>query len=511
MADLFRFLAIVASDWRERVRSSRFWLTLAGTAGLTWLCFPSASANYIVLGINGHYRGLYSSAWISMVLAMLSIWTSLAGFYLVRGSLARDIDTRVWELLQVTTLRRSTYLAAKWCGNMVLLLSMLAVQFGVGVLAQMWRAEVAPLHPLAMLMPVLLIGLPTIAITAMFALWFDLLPPLRKGVGNFCYFLLWVAIPISMARSFDAVPLHGWLSDPYGVTIFQQLVQERLASQLTPPLSGCGICSLGTRALATFDWAPWSMPVPQVLGRAAWLMLALAGVWLAAPVLERFASRPTLAAAGRQRWRPRLPGSVTRLLRSSRFGLLFDAELQLACHGRNLWWWGAVAACLVAQVLADLPQAAYAALAAWVLLSPVVAALPMRELETGAGPLLYSAPQAARRLLPARWLAAVVLPVAVMLPLLLRFALAAPLVVLSALVAALSIGTWALALGAASRSARLAELAIFVFAYLGLQGVPVLNVAVAPLSTLQLHMLALPVASLLAWLAWPRMVARALA
>lgn len=133
MQSLHAFLAIVATDWRERTRSRRLWLTLAATAGLAWLCFPSSSANYIVLGIDGHHRGLYSSAWIGMVLAMLSIWTSLVGFYLVRGSLARDFDTRVWELVEATPLKRGSYLAAKWCGNFAVLLAVLGVQLLVGV------------------------------------------------------------------------------------------------------------------------------------------------------------------------------------------------------------------------------------------------------------------------------------------------------------------------------------------------------------------------------------------
>lgn len=513
MQGLYPFFAIVATDWRERTRSHRFWATLAATAGLAWLCFPSASANYIVLGINGHHRGLYSSAWIGMVLAMLSIWTSLVGFYLVRGSLTRDFDTRVWELVEATPLKRGTYLAAKWCGNFAVLLSVLGVQLLVGVVAQLWRAEDSVLRLGAMLSPVLLIGVPTTAMTAMFALWFDLLPPLRRTLGNFVYFLLWIAIPVSMVRSFDTLPLHGWISDPYGITIFQQLVQDRLATQLSQPLSGCGVCALGTRELGTFDWAPWVMPPLQVLGRAAWLAIPLLGVMLAAPLLDRYGSTRHHATAATRRWSPGLPRVVSRMLGrafgGSRAGVLLEAELRLALYGRSPWWWLALAAAMAAQALSGAPaQASYALMATWILMAQVAAAPAMREIDSGAGPLVFCAPHAVRRILLARWLGAALLLVISTLPALLRFAAAAPDAAAATLAVDLSLATWALLLAAVTRTARTAELAVFVLAYLGMQGLPLLEVTRAPMWTLQVHAALLPLSALLAWLAWPRMVAR---
>lgn len=507
MPELYRFLAILTVDWRERVRSPRFWLILAATAGLTWLCFPSASANYLVLGINMRHRGVYSSAWIGMVLAMLSIWTSLIGFYLVRGSMTRDFDTRVWELLEVTPMSRLTWLAAKWCGNFAVLLAILGVQLAVGLAAQLWRAEDMHVQPVAMLMPVLLIGIPTIAMTAIFALWFDLLPPLRRTLGNYLYFLLWIAIPISMVRSFEAVPLHGWISDPYGITIFQHLVHERLTGQMAAPMSGCGVCGLGARQLVTFDWAPWSMPAAQLLGRAAWLLLPLLGALLAAPVLDRVGhiQRRSAQAAAPQ-WAMRWPAAVTRALHRTRFGVLLDAELKLALHGRKVWWWLVILTVMTMQAVLEPTHAANALLGAWVLMAPVCAWAVLREAESRAAALVFCAPRAVPRLLHARWSALVILLQAVTLPAIVHFAVIMPAVALAVVLVNISIATWSLVIGSVLRSARASEMVLFVFAYLGLQGVAVLNVAVAPWWTVGLHGALLPFALLLTWLAWPRMV-----
>lgn len=362
----------------------------------------------------------------------------------------------------------------------------------------------------AMAGPMLLIGVPTIAMTAMFAIWFDLLPPLRRTVGNFAYFMLWIAIPVSMVRSFSKVPLQGWISDPYGITIFQQLVQERLAVQLGQPLSGCGVCLLGARELGTFDWAPWSMPLLQVLGRFAWLAVPVAGVMLAAPLLDRFGSaRNRAAAAAAPRWQPGLPRALSALLSRSRSGVLLEAELRLALHGRSLWWWLAMVAAMAMQVLAGSPpQAGYALLGTWVLMAQVVATPAMREADSGAGPLLFSAPHAVQRILLARWVAAALLLTVGTMPALLRFAAVAPAVAAATLSVNLSLATWALLLAVLTRTARTAELVIFVLAYLALQGNPLLAVTLAPMWGGQVHLALLPCAALLVCLGWPRLVAR---
>jgi hypothetical protein len=53
---------------------------------------------WVVLGEG--YRGLYNSAWIGALMAVCcSIFFSLAGFYVVKNSVQRDVDTRVGQIL----------------------------------------------------------------------------------------------------------------------------------------------------------------------------------------------------------------------------------------------------------------------------------------------------------------------------------------------------------------------------------------------------------------------------
>lgn len=507
MESLRRFQALLLADVRERTRSSRFWTVIGLTVGLTWLCFPPADAHYIVLGVNNHHRGAYSSAWVGMVLAMLSVWSSLVGFYLVRGNLRRDFESGVWELLETTPMSRAAYLLAKWGSHMLVLAPVLLAQVAVGVLAQWVRAEDRALDLAQLVWPALAFGLPSLALTAMFAIWFDLVPALRRGLGNYIYFALWLAILLAAVRPGSAPALAGWFSDPRGVTLFHALAQARL-QELAQPLSFCVGCGFPTKQVVLFDWAPWQLSAGQLAGRALWLLAALGGVLACGPLLDRIAlaaRRQQQQERGQAVRTARWLAALLRPLQRSGPGALLAAELQLALGARSAWWWCGLLAAAAVQLAAPGAWAALGVLAAWTLLTGIYAGAPLRELQHKAGALVFVAPRAGRRILLARGLMLAGLGWLVTLPAMLRWAAVAPLQALAVLAAGLSLAAWSLALGAATRNARVAEAVLCVLAYLGVQDVAVLNVASDPAWTLGLHLLLLAPAAVLLRLAWPRL------
>ena len=172
MQALQRFAAILVADLRERTRTPRFWIMLGIVVVATWWCFPPLEAGYRILSVRGGDRGYYSSAWIGMTLAMVyASLLTLGGFYVVRGNLVRDIDTRVWQLLVATPMTRGTYLLAKWASHLVVLGAILAAGFAVAVVAQWVRAEDRQFDLIELAKPVLVLSLPALAMTAMLAVW----------------------------------------------------------------------------------------------------------------------------------------------------------------------------------------------------------------------------------------------------------------------------------------------------------------------------------------------------
>lgn len=517
MAALQRFLAILLADLRERTRSARFWVLLAVIMVATWRCFPPPEAQYLVLSLPGGARGVYSSAWVGMLLAMVySSLLSLGGFYVVRGTLVRDIDTRVWQLLVATPMTRGGYLLAKWASHMVIFALIIGAGLGVGLVAQWVRAEDRAIDLLELVKPVLLLNLPGLAMTAAVAIWFDLLPWLRRTPGNVLFFILWIAVTsVSVAQLESAANAHvlaSWRSDPNGLQMVARDFHRVRSEQTgTPQEFGFSVGISGLKqAPVLFEWKSWRVRAVDVLGRALWLFGAMAGVLLAAPLLDWAAARGSATrnarsrAGSRLRWLDRLLAPFAR----GSLGLLAVAELKLALRQRRAWWWLAALVAFGLQAFGTGKAMQVGMLLAWILPLDILARSILQEREHGTGGLVFGAPAILRRLLAARFAIGFGLLVVMTLPGLLRLLATAPLAAAAALMVSASIASWGLGLGALCRNARPFELALVIAVYASIQDAPVFDLSTNPQVTLLWHGLALlPAWLALAW-AWPRLARR---
>ena len=206
-------------------------------------------------------------------------------------------------------------------------------------------------------------------------------------------------------------------------------------------------------------------------GRAFWLVLGLLGSAALAPFLDRAAARtaaaPTANHAGRRlRWLDRV---LTPLERGA-FGTLVAAELRLALRRRGLLWWAVMLGAGGVQLAGPLPGAAVAAVVALMLGIDVHARALLRESETRTAGLVFTAPDAARRVSAARLCSAVLLSLVAVAPLLLRCLVTTPGVIGPVLLVAITVAAVGLAAGAVFRNPRPYELAMVALAYGGVQG-----------------------------------------
>jgi hypothetical protein len=512
MEALRRFLAIVLADLRERTRTPRFWVLLGAMVVVSWYCFPSVDKHYLILAVDSGTRGTYSSAWVGMVLAMAySLLLGLGGFYVVRGTLVRDIETRVWQLLVATPMTRAGFLLAKWTSHMLVLSLVAAIGLVVGLVMQYLRAEDRSFDVIEAVKPIVFLALPGIAVSATAAVWFDLLPWLRRAGGNVVFFFAWmIALSVGVAQleAQGAAARTTWLSDSSGLMVAARDFQ-RVRTQQSGKVEQFGF-SLGSSRhegrVKTFEWKQWSPRPMDLVGRALWLALALGGVLLAAPVLDWAAARGTNAkarsTAGRKlRW---LDAALKPFARGA-FGVLAVAELKLALRERKLWWWLAALVLLGFQAFSSGQAMQICLLLAWLLPIDVLARSVLREREHGTGALVFTAPKMLARLLAVRFVVGTALLLGLSLPGLLRLWAMQPMGAAAALVVIASLASWGLALGALLRNARLFELLLAGSIYVGLQGAPLFALDASAPTTLLWHGAALlPAWLALAW-AWPRL------
>jgi hypothetical protein len=503
-----RFGALLAADLRERSRGARFWVVLGGMMVLAWWCFPAPDARLRIFTVTGGARADYSSAWVGLVLAMaFNFALNLGGFYLVRGTLVRDIETRVWQLLVATPMTRGGFLLAKWASHMAVFALITALTLGVGLLAQFVRAEDRSVDLLELAKPALVVSLPGFAFTSMLALWFDLLPWLRRTAGNVLFFVVWItllSVSISRMETVGSTFRTGWVSDPAGlVLVARDLHRVREAQLGTPQSYGFTLGSPNKDVPPNFAWTRWQVRPMDAVGRALWLLLSLAGVLAAAPLLDwaaaRVPARERAGAGRRLRWLDRALAPIAR----RPLGILVAAELKTWLRDRPAWWWLLVVVAFGVQAFAAPKGLAIGLLLAWALPIDLLARIGLQERDRRTGGLVFTASGIVPRLLAARFAVGLFLLLALSLPALLRVSAAGALAVLAV---AASLASWGLALGAVTRNARLFELLLVGAVYAALQGAAIFDVGVAgAMATATRHAWGLlPAWLLLAW-AWPRL------
>lgn len=513
MDALRRFAAIVIADFRERSRSTRFWVVLGAMGIATWWLFPPKEAGYVTVAI-GNSRGLYSSAWIGMVLGLMyASMLSLLGFYIVRGTLARDFETRVWQLLVATPMTRPAYLLAKWTSHMVVFGAIVAVGLGVGLAAQWHLGESGNFSAWQMALPSLVFAMPALGLAALFAILFDLLPWLRRSGGNVLFFFLWIFVFIGASENLDpeksAWAATTWVSEPSGMSMAMRDIRAYAAAAL-PGMDVRGFSigmSVMEDGIGTFAWDAWSPRPADLFGRALWVLASLVAVVALSPLLDWAAARSearTGAAGERAGLRLRWLDLMLRPLEGFAAGRLVAAESKLVLRQRRLTWWLAMAVLWAVQAFAPAKGLAVAVILAWLLCVDVFARGALRERDTGTTALVFSAAGAGRRVLLARLAMALGLAWAVALPALLRaFAGDDGHAGLALLATGASVAVAGLAMSTACRNPRLFELALVFLAYIGIQGDPILNATLDPALNLARHAWLLPAAALLLAVAWP--------
>lgn len=513
---LRRFLAILQADLRERTRTPRFWALLTAVVVATWWCFPGPDDGYMILSVGRGTRGSYSSAWVGMVLAMAySMLLGLGGFYLVRGTLVRDIETRVWQLLVATPMTRAGFLLAKWASHMAILVLIVAVGLCVGLIAQWLRAEDRHFDVIEAAKPILLLSLPGLAITSAAAIWFDLVPWLRRTAGNVLYFIGWItvlSVSVAQLEIEHSSARSTWLSDPSGLLVAARDFQ-RVRTEQTGVDQDFGF-SLGQPRPASgptiFAWPSWSVRPMDIAGRVLWLGLAFASLLIAAPLLDRAAARASTSARQRTRAGRRLRwlDHALHLFERGPTGILAVAELKLVLRERRSWWWFAVLVAWGLQAFGSGDAGRFGLLLAWALPLDILSRSVLRESEHRTGALVFNAPRALGRLLVVRLMVGLALVLALTVPGMLRMLAIAPTSVLAILVVGASIVSWGLCLGALTLSSRPFELLLVLVLYLGMQGAPILDVAGHAPLVIRWHAFALlPAWLLLAW-AWPKLARR---
>jgi len=371
----------------------------------------------------------------------------LFGYVLVDGSVGRDRETGVGELLATAPLSNAQYLLGKWLSNLAVLAvaaGVLLVATGAAYLLQ----GTGGFDPWAFASPFLLVTLPAMAVVAAAAVCFETIAVLRGTLGTTLYVAL--ALVAIVAGVAPDAPL-----DLTGLVVVRDSMASAIASQY-PAFDGTALAfsytdQPGAARPFTWDGVDWT---PSLLATRL-PVLGVAGGFLAAATVafDRFDGSGTRVPFWR-RWRTgsreddavgdddredveeddgrtpdgRSPDVDVALSPTERgrfaAARVLASELRLALRGHRWWWYLACCLAVGATALAPL-DAVRAFVVPLALLLPLSAwsAMGAREHVHRTTELVFVGSDP-RRLLGATYLAGVVVGVVLTAPAAIRFVLA---------------------------------------------------------------------------------------
>ncbi|MFN7997318.1 MAG: hypothetical protein U0Q18_27120 [Bryobacteraceae bacterium] len=476
---------LAAADFLERVRRYSFLITLGLTAYFCFVCLPPNDASYVTLQM-GRHRGVYNSAYVAALVAMqTALVISLAGFYLVKNAVDRDLQTGVGPILAATPLTKLQYTVGKVVSNFAVLAVMIAVMAVASGVMQLARGEDRTVRIAQLAAPFLLIALPVMAVVASVAVLFEVIPALRGGLGNVIYFFAWTAALGSVAASTSAISSGA---DPlaFGAVI------PSIRSACETAFPGCATTqefsmgfnfgAAGSWHLTTFRWEGLHWTPAMIVARMFWMGVAATVTLLAAARFHRFdparerRKEENIRQENAQNRIERVqttapPVSLSALPEPARrfqFRSIIAAELRIALQGVSRWWYLVTLLLSIGGAASPVDIARFFLVAAWIWPILIWSAMGTREARQGTSQLVFSIAHPLRRQLPACWLAGVLVAVLTGLGPAVRFLLTGRTAGLAAwATGALFIPALALALGVWSGSSKLFEVLYTLLWYIG--------------------------------------------
>lgn len=358
MSTLRSLYHLVRADFFERAHRYSFLITIGLTIYVAYLYLPPTDADYLGFSL-GDIRGLYNSAWIGSIIAVLcSTLLILPGFYLVKDEITRDMDTRVGEIIATTPISKWGYAAGKMLSNLAYLAVMVAVIGVAGMLMQLIRGESMTVDLWHFIAPLLLSTLPMMLVISALAVLFESISWLRGGFGNIVYAILWLAVLITTIAASERSGRLGVINDPMGMTPIVFGMLESAREKFPEVESGFvigGATVQGPLRIFVWNGAQWRMNL--IAGRFIWIGVAIGLVLLAALLFNRF--DPSTQRWGRKNTKEAMreeeqvipvpipvrkevhltPLETRRGNTAGSFARIFQTELRLMLKGLPWWLW----------------------------------------------------------------------------------------------------------------------------------------------------------------------------
>lgn len=476
-----RIITLVRYDYLQRVRSYQFLIILCASLAFAYTLIPAPGDTYSTVRI-GEYLGNYNSAWIGYVSAIMSsIFVTLIGYYLVNNSIKIDETTKVGQIVAATSITNFHYLIAKFLGNFLILLTVVALIFLVSIVLFFMYSSGYPFDITHFLSAYLLIPIPTIFFISALAVVLEVIFGNKAVLQNGAFFIFFMIMLAQGSRM-------GAYSDFFG-TNFPTGEMEKQVDKIktTSDKQELNIgFIIGRKALEKrFVFSGVNVPLAYILFRMSWALSGLLLIFITSRFFHRFELKERLVRQGKKDKLEQVvsdPSGLqemdlslfSKVEKSMSIWPVFKTELLMMVRKGPKWLWGLNLVGMVLFIFIPIEPAHKIVLPIlWFLQVQRWADLVTKEKSHQMHYFIFSSFKPLQRLLISQWLAAITLSLGLALPLVLRYAFLGQLLPMGAIImGAVFIIALASFIGISTGGKRLFEILFFFIAYLNVNGLP---------------------------------------
>lgn len=277
-------------NWIKQVKTYKFLFICIITVFLGCLCVPRDSAGYEVIYLGG-VRGIYNSAWLGAVGALLpSVLLWLPCFYYLRSQISEDERFELSNIISSTPINKFQYIMGKIISNFLILVSFALIFMMALVSMQFVMGEALTLDLRQYIVPFIVITIPNLFILSVLTIFFDVFDILRGTFGNIVIFIIWIVLLSISATTQNSS------NDLFGIgTVLKEMIQgaQKVFPEIQPDIGGLGF-NITNGSTITFVWHGMIWDKSFLVSRIIWMLGGGFIACLSTIRFDRFVERSNL-------------------------------------------------------------------------------------------------------------------------------------------------------------------------------------------------------------------------
>lgn len=476
---------IIKADYLQRSRSYAFLITLAVTIYAAWSFVPTPDANYTTFTMAG-YRGVYNSAWVGHVSAMMStLILSLCGFFLVNSGIKKDIETEVGLIIATTPISNFGYLLSKLLSNLLVLLTISGIALLVAILMFFVRSHGYPFQLSDFLLPYFLMVVPAMFLVSGLAILAEVFLG-RKSILQYLIYIFLFGGIMSNVNNNNENQVEV-ITDAFGLRTVVNSVKNKVNTDFNEHIEkiSLGYTIHSRNDYKTFVWEGVSWTGFYLFSRMLWMGFILSMVYLSSFFFHRFDFKQAMKKERKKEKETASTGTIaTRTIFHKSalpaiipaYGIFpfFKTELLLMIRKDSKWLWAINIGLWIATLFVPLTFACSFLLPVLLFLQVSrISDLSTKEKTNRIHYFTYASYKPLQRMLPAQIIAGFSLLLVLALPVICRLLLASNyMAMLQVINGSLFIILLSTCLGIISGSKKLFEILFFALTYIVFQGIP---------------------------------------